>query len=103
MSSSRNDQRVGGMSNNLFSVVHGMNNPGDTSSGQKVKSKTGPRFPVAVVDSKRCTACGVCEESCPVEAITVTEVARVDETMCVGCALCAMDCGEEAISMKRVI
>jgi ferredoxin len=63
---------------------------------------TRPRFPVAVVNATKCTACGTCEESCAVEAITVDNVARINPQECIGCGVCAADCPEEAISMKII-
>jgi heterodisulfide reductase subunit A-like polyferredoxin len=58
---------------------------------------------VAVVDSTKCTACGMCEESCAIEAVTVEEVAHIDREKCIGCGVCAADCAEEAISMKILV
>lgn len=53
---------------------------------------------VARVTIDDCTACGICEERCPVNAITVDDVAVVDEDICIGCGVCTPTCGgEEAI------
>ena len=55
---------------------------------------------VAVVDPDSCTACGVCEERCPVNAITVDEVAVVDADICIGCGVCTPTCGgDDAIRL----
>jgi Pyruvate/2-oxoacid:ferredoxin oxidoreductase delta subunit len=53
----------------------------------------------AVVDESQCTACEMCLDRCPVEAITVQETANVNRDKCLGCGLCAGDCAMEAISM----
>jgi len=46
-----------------------------------------------VVEEAACTACGLCELSCPYDAIHVREgVARVDASRCVGCGLCVTRC-----------
>lgn len=52
-----------------------------------------------VIDEKKCTACGTCEETCPVEAIKVSEKAKVDEDNCIDCGTCVDECPEEAISL----
>jgi ferredoxin len=54
----------------------------------------------AVVDPEKCVACGLCEETCPVGAMTVGETARVDPMRCIGCGRCAEQCPQEAISME---
>jgi ferredoxin len=54
----------------------------------------------AVVDSGKCTGCGACVESCPVEAISMDEKAKVDPETCVDCGACVDECPVEAISMK---
>jgi Pyruvate/2-oxoacid:ferredoxin oxidoreductase delta subunit len=53
----------------------------------------------AVVDEAQCTACEICLERCPVDAITVEDTAMVDRDKCLGCGLCASDCSMEAIAM----
>lgn len=55
---------------------------------------------VATVDANACTSCAVCEERCPVEAITVGEVAIVDSDKCIGCGVCTPTCGgDDAIRL----
>ena len=57
----------------------------------------------AVVDSEKCLGCGLCEETCPVGAISVEETARVDPIRCIGCGRCADECPQEAISMEVAV
>lgn len=53
---------------------------------------------VARVEADSCVACGVCEDRCPVNAITVDEIAVVDSSKCIGCGVCTPTCGgDEAI------
>jgi electron transport complex protein RnfB len=54
----------------------------------------------AVVDEDTCTACGDCEERCPVGAVAVGDTAQVDRTKCLGCGLCAGACPGGAIVMS---
>ena len=46
---------------------------------------------VASIDKKRCVACGVCENTCPLAAVKVHRgcYAVVEEAVCVGCGKCA--------------
>ncbi len=54
----------------------------------------------AVVNKDECTGCEVCVESCPTEAIVMTDgVAVVTEDDCVDCGACVGECPTEAISM----
>ena len=53
----------------------------------------------AVVDEEECTACEICLDRCPVEAIEVVGTALVDRNKCLGCGLCATTCPTEAIHL----
>ena len=53
-----------------------------------------------VVDVRLCNGCGLCETSCPYDAIHVIDgVARLDAAMCAGCGLCVTRCRPRAISL----
>jgi MinD superfamily P-loop ATPase len=67
--------------------------------GPRIERERPRRFPHAVVDESRCTACAACEDACASGAIRVEERATVDETLCVGCGQCLDACPEEAISL----
>ena len=56
---------------------------------------------VAVVDFEKCTACGICEDVCPVRAIKVEGHAIVDPDMCTGCAICVAQCPQNAIVLTQ--
>ncbi|MGZ6270094.1 MAG: 4Fe-4S binding protein, partial [Candidatus Limnocylindrales bacterium] len=60
---------------------------------------------VAEVDADACTACGVCLEACPYEAIQMAGVhgrqaAVISETGCKGCGGCVPVCPENAIDLR---
>jgi ferredoxin len=55
----------------------------------------------AAVDAEICLSCGVCADACPVQAITVDEVAGVDLAQCIGCGVCVTQCPEEALALVR--
>ena len=54
---------------------------------------------IAVVDSEKCNACGVCVDICPVGAIGINDVAEVDRQTCTGCGLCVTQCPQDALSL----
>jgi len=56
---------------------------------------------VAVVDSEKCTGCGICEDVCPVDAIKVEDIAIVKPDMCTGCAVCVAQCPQNAIIITQ--
>lgn len=55
----------------------------------------------AVINKKRCVACGACTKVCPRQAITIYKgiYARISE-MCVGCGICTRVCPASAISLE---
>jgi electron transport complex protein RnfB len=58
----------------------------------------------AVVDKKTCEGCGNCEESCQVDAVSVSEkepYAVVNLDRCLGCGVCVSDCPTESISLLK--
>ncbi len=53
----------------------------------------------SIIDQELCVGCGNCVERCPVDAISVEDVAAVNRNLCLGCGLCASDCPEDAITL----
>ncbi|MFP4316284.1 MAG: 4Fe-4S dicluster domain-containing protein [Desulfovibrionales bacterium] len=68
-------------------------------------------FPVegstAGVDGSRCDGCGLCIDSCPVEALGIVSnpkrpgkrIVRLDKKACLGCGMCQGTCPKEAIAV----
>ena len=58
----------------------------------------------AVIDSAKCIACGVCQQRCPVDAISDDEMGKstVERAKCIGCGVCVIGCATEAIEMVPV-
>ena len=50
------------------------------------------------VDQDTCIACGACEATCPVGAISVADKAAVDADVCIDCGACEAGCPVSAIS-----
>lgn len=59
------------------------------------------RKAVAVVDTEKCTGCGICEDVCPVRAIKVEGYAIVNSDVCTGCAVCVAQCPNNAIILTQ--
>jgi formate hydrogenlyase subunit 6/NADH:ubiquinone oxidoreductase subunit I len=54
----------------------------------------------AQVNMDECTGCGVCVDTCPVEAITMNDdKALIDPEKCTECGLCVDACPSEAIAI----
>jgi NAD-dependent dihydropyrimidine dehydrogenase PreA subunit len=52
------------------------------------------------VDSAKCTGCGDCVSTCPLDAIQIKDnIAVIDEETCGDCGACVDACPSEAISM----
>jgi len=58
-----------------------------------------PKNMAATVDQEKCTACGTCVDTCPVEAISIKEKAVIDQENCIDCGTCVDGCPENAISL----
>ena len=55
----------------------------------------------ARVAPEDCTACGLCELRCPMEAIKVEEAAVVNMDRCIGCGVCIGVCPLDAIKLEQ--
>jgi len=56
---------------------------------------------VAEVDEKTRTACGICGDRCPVDAIKVNGYAAVDKGLCLGCGVCIPTCETKSVMLVR--
>ncbi len=54
----------------------------------------------AVVNEDSCTGCGMCEDRCPMDAITVDGIASIDKERCIGCGLCVAVCDFEGMKLQ---
>ena len=52
---------------------------------------------MAYVITEECTACGLCKEECPVEAINEGDIYVIDPDLCTECGVCADTCPVGAI------
>lgn len=46
---------------------------------------------------EKCSACGLCADTCPVEAISQIGVYEIDADICTGCGACLEDCPSGAV------
>ena len=51
------------------------------------------------INEDECIACSACVDACPVEALSVEDVAKVDEDSCIDCGACTSACPVEALSL----
>jgi Pyruvate/2-oxoacid:ferredoxin oxidoreductase delta subunit len=59
---------------------------------------------IAKVDDDECQQCGVCVESCPVNAISQNgddDLPVVDEKVCLGCGVCALNCTSDSLKLVK--
>jgi len=68
---------------------------------QRITQLESGRRAVAVVDSEKCTGCGICIDVCPAGAIEVKEKAVIDDEICTGCAACITECPNKAIIITQ--
>ena len=69
----------------------------------KTKGVLAPSRYQAAIDEQECTACGMCIDICPVDAISPGEdTACIDREECIGCGLCASACVTGAIRLEDV-
>jgi len=64
---------------------------------------------ISYIDEVKCIGCGLCQQSCPFEAIELKNkkvldkdkiVAEVNKVLCKGCGICAASCRPGAIDLK---
>jgi len=56
----------------------------------------------AVLDSERCSGCGLCIKRCQMDALTLVDgKAVLNLERCIGCGLCVTNCKREALSLAR--
>ena len=53
----------------------------------------------AKVDAAKCTGCGACVDTCPVQAIKMQDGKAVFGAECIDCGACVGACPVEAISL----
>ena len=68
---------------------------------QRITQLESGRRAVAVVDSEKCTGCGICVDVCPAGAIEVKKKAVINDEMCTGCAACMTECPDKAIIIAQ--
>jgi MinD superfamily P-loop ATPase len=56
---------------------------------------------VARIDDARCTACGICAETCRFDAVIPGTPYAIDPIACEGCAACTLVCPTQAISLQK--
>lgn len=58
---------------------------------------------ISEIDTSLCSACGLCVEKCPTDAIQMEEdgLPHRREELCIGCGVCARFCPEEAIYLRE--
>ncbi len=91
--------------------VRGFVPPGTLQNPEAVPWFLQPLLPVVrsaftvrpAIDESECTACGVCAEACPVDAITMPAMrfARIDQDTCIRCYCCHEMCPTGAVGLHQ--
>ena len=55
----------------------------------------------ARVITDQCSVCGMCEDICQFEAVTMADPAEIYQLSCEGCGVCAHFCPEQAIVLEE--
>lgn len=79
-----------------------INWPGPDKAARKFVAPS--RFAV-IVDSDTCTACEICMDRCPFDAISMEgedDTALINEENCKGCGICVVTCDSESMTLKEV-
>jgi len=59
-----------------------------------------PQTMAVTIDKEKCTGCGTCVDTCPVEALKIVDSkAVVDPDTCIDCGSCVDECPEGAIEL----
>jgi ferredoxin len=58
---------------------------------------------IANHDNEKCSACGTCADSCPIQAIEINpdNIPRIDESICLGCGVCGVKCPSGALTLAK--
>ncbi|MBM3175706.1 MAG: 4Fe-4S dicluster domain-containing protein [Chloroflexi bacterium] len=54
----------------------------------------------AIVDPDKCNSCGICEDRCHMNAISINGTASIDQVKCIGCGVCITGCPTDALNLK---
>ncbi len=55
---------------------------------------------IPVFDTENCTACGVCADRCPMDAISAGDAVAINRERCIGCGVCVTGCPAGAIALE---
>ena len=57
---------------------------------------------VSQVDQELCIQCGLCEDACPFDALSLEATSlEIDQDACMGCGLCVAACSQGALTLQR--